>query len=1840
MPDPVNNVAVDPLVKAQELYDRLRSEYAQLRLEQPDIKLPETDSLMQISEPLFYPGSTPDSFFQSFLQKQTDDRGEAGTRGFGNMISAFGEGLRGLNLLGIGVSNRMNPLTGLGVMDPIDPGDSPVDDLGKLVQGKGEEITRSARPATGSLARPAEGLSEYLDPQRALMTIQEQGPQMAAMMAATLANPIAGTIMMGSVEGGNALSEIESFEAQTGEKMDDHTKLLTVAGVGAINAALEKTGIDRIFKAAGPGLRGALVKLMVDPVVEGSTETLQEVTHLLAEAGYKGKVDENFANRLSQSFYGGLILGGAGSAASSVAQATGQQLPADQLPEISPTIDDPSPEAVSTPPLPEIAQQQQPDASTLQESPQVAAPETLPEAPVLEKPPETKQQSDFSSTQVPLPPDLSQKVETATSSLIAPEDLHEKSKPGGPKDGPIDAPHVTIKYGLHTAFAEEVKPDVEGFGPITARVKGVEIFEPEGKDYDVVVLQMVGKRLHDLNKKITKSAGNRVTNTFPTYKPHITLAYVKKGTGQKYANLKTGIEGENVRFDQLQFAGKMGDVVTFNLSAKPTSSTIDELLQNAETKRPPEQKEIRVKHDGPKTVRSWMRANGIKLHSSQIAEYGFGKGSRENKSLMLQIGGGKHSVDDVALQAISAGIIPPPPADTNPADHFMQLVKANATTVDFQESEAEAQMKAGLGIYARSAPGSPDNAAKPAAATNKPPQKKKPPATDKPVAKSKPPEKPELPLHVGQASGMPKKPKKLTKSDYKDAVTLRQIGEHLARSMDYTLGQNVRTGLIRRFTRRALGLYFLKSGIIRVNSLTDIETLAHEFGHMLDEKVFHFSTKLKIARVYRSVKAMEKIADPVKRAQRKQELEEQYGIAPVQTAQHREIMRRELLDFLVAIDYPDSDNLKEGVAEFVNYYVTKSKQAKQFAPTFYEFFEQMLQANENIEIAVKTAQEMYQRFDDQDPRIKARVSKAKTGEPTSTLQSLTLAGKTWYANIIDGSSALRKLEKELRKKRPDLPGVENPLQQVLSLAGVHGKLEAALNHGLWRRRHGGVEIIEDSTPLIGTRKEPGIIHKILRDGRLDEFEDYLIVRRNVELHKNGKGAAATMSKMESLEAIKSFESFNDDFADTAKAIYEFQNWALEYYAHSGKLSAEQVKIIKQQNNYYIPFKRYFAEWETGNFEVGEQQILRDTSSQVVQRIEGGRREIISPIAAVIENTYQLIKNADQNYALQTLIDAFDAIDPSIAQEIPAELVVPVSVLPTNDEDGPQIRYQVKTEKPTEGNIVSVYREGKVKFYDLPKDYYDSIFTLYAPIDKAIQVLAIPSNILRAGAVRFDPTFAVRNVPRDQVSAIFYSKYGYNPFHFLQGMSNAFKKTETYKKFLMSGADQSFLTVVAEQIEKAGKYPSFNKNLESRWTRYRNPFFFFEDINRASEIGTRVGAFANALRKTDDVYAAMQEAREIGGDYAMKGVAMRNVIPLFPFLNARIQHMKQTAISAKRSPGKFVAKGLMYVTAPTIVNYFLNHEDDEVAALYAELPDWRKVSFFNIHIPGTDQFWPVPKGALGILFGTTTEYFLDYLRGEDPEYLGEMSQSFFKDFLPIASWQEIMPQFARPIMEQTFNKIAYTGRPIVPQRLEKLALEAQYTDQTSEVAKKIGSIFGWSPLRIQHFVTSWTAGTGRGFLYSSDEILGLMRLVPVKSDDTWTRMGRLPFLRGLVTSSPIGSRSRSVQEFYGLLDDVDMVNRTVNGYVRDNDDDQAARFLAERPEYKAMYNYYRDNKKEINRFRRELWKLRGMLNEIQSSKEPQAKKVQAKRVLEIQFTKRARTFLDAYAKELFQIKKVK
>ncbi len=98
--------------------------------------------------------------------------------------------------------------------------------------------------------------------------------------------------------------------------------------------------------------------------------------------------------------------------------------------------------------------------------------------------------------------------------------------------GKENEPHVTVLYGFHDdkVNIEDIKKITDKIKiPIKVKLDGISIFE--NKDFDVLKFDISSDELVNLNKKFRENFD--YSSDYPDYHPHLTIAYLKKGEGDK-----------------------------------------------------------------------------------------------------------------------------------------------------------------------------------------------------------------------------------------------------------------------------------------------------------------------------------------------------------------------------------------------------------------------------------------------------------------------------------------------------------------------------------------------------------------------------------------------------------------------------------------------------------------------------------------------------------------------------------------------------------------------------------------------------------------------------------------------------------------------------------------------------------------------------------------------------------------------------------------------------------------------------------------------------------------------------------------------------------------------------------------------------------------------------------------------------------------------------------------------------------------------------------------------------------------------------------------------------------
>jgi hypothetical protein len=173
--------------------------------------------------------------------------------------------------------------------------------------------------------------------------------------------------------------------------------------------------------------------------------------------------------------------------------------------------------------------------------------------------PDAPTKHDYSSTQVNLPDEVAQPLKQL-GAKIPDADLAA--------DGRESDSHITLKYGLHGDSADAARAILEKEPPVKVRFGKTSVFEGvEDGTADAVKVDVDSPDLHRLNKLVADALPH--TDTYPEYKPHATVAYVKPGLGEKYSG-DSSLEGKQITLDRVVFSARAGKQTEIQLKGKPS----------------------------------------------------------------------------------------------------------------------------------------------------------------------------------------------------------------------------------------------------------------------------------------------------------------------------------------------------------------------------------------------------------------------------------------------------------------------------------------------------------------------------------------------------------------------------------------------------------------------------------------------------------------------------------------------------------------------------------------------------------------------------------------------------------------------------------------------------------------------------------------------------------------------------------------------------------------------------------------------------------------------------------------------------------------------------------------------------------------------------------------------------------------------------------------------------------------------------------------------------------------------------------------------------------------------
>lgn len=594
------------------------------------------------------------------------------------------------------------------------------------------------------------------------------------------------------------------------------------------------------------------------------------------------------------------------------------------------------------------------------------------------------------------------------------------------------------------------------------------------------------------------------------------------------------------------------------------------------------------------------------------------------------------------------------------------------------------------------------------------------------------------------------------------------------------------------------------------------------------------------------------------------------------------------------------------------------------------------------------------------------------------------------------------------------------------------------------------------------------VSKTGAENAYDALGNYLIAMRTEELEKHYHDAYARSAGFDEEGTQEIIQNTPESIKKIAQMYWDINTNIVNILQQQGLISKDLAGKLRKYKH-YCPMYRDMSDGITDMDEmIGTIGVFNKGGgyanvSNGIKRIEGGgKRPILDPITSLSQMAVSMISKCERNDVAKTFVKLgqdFSGLGDVVVRD------------PT-----------LKHADPT-AFAFTVWQNGEQVVYRTTPEIYDALTNNDAQTNRfTIKMASSIAQTLRTGAT-ISPSFIVRNLLRDTMSATVNSKTGfYLPFvdnvrgawklHFDKEFSAEYHASGASMSTYMRADADSSRDLTKELLgHKYDSYPVIVKQVRQlisyAWHKY-------EKFGNLIEDSTRAGEFRRARNQGLSIDQAGQLAREITLDFSRHGKKGQIVNKYVPFFNATIQGTDKFIRTFKDNPMRAILNTVIWVILPSLGLWAINHDDD----WYKELDENTKYTNWAIPLPGgTHLLIPKPQ-EVGILFGSGIEAVLNQMTGTDPHGMKEWARQYAEAMTP-----SLYPAVVRPLIEWMTNYSFWTGRNLVPASLQKAPSEMQFTSYTSELAKSLGDTWlaksiKLSPIAIDNWISGWFGSAGR------------------------------------------------------------------------------------------------------------------------------------------------------------------
>ncbi|WP_017445792.1 LPD38 domain-containing protein [Gayadomonas joobiniege] len=738
------------------------------------------------------------------------------------------------------------------------------------------------------------------------------------------------------------------------------------------------------------------------------------------------------------------------------------------------------------------------------------------------------------------------------------------------------------------------------------------------------------------------------------------------------------------------------------------------------------------------------------------------------------------------------------------------------------------------------------------------------------------------------------------------------------------------------------------------------------------------------------------------------------------------------------------------------------------------------------------------------------------------------------------------------KKAEDAVGIKTEDSGYVSArlaTGIGDTMNAVMFYGAPVWKNGVVARKEGTKGLLE-------VLGMLDQKQLNHWLAWMAGNRADKLMEEGRENNLTQAEIDELKALN---KGNEALFNQVKAEYNKINSATLDLAEEAGLIAPDVRK-NYDEEWYVPF---FRESEEGDLDAVLSGPLPRSGianqSGNIQALRGGEQATKDILSNILQRQATLIEASMKNKAMREVAENLNGTE--FMQEVALD------------------KFQKDAERKAR-------RQGRSEFVEVRNNGSDTWYRISDPaLMRALMQLNIkrtdnPLMKLSRAAKRFlttgvtlSPDFIVRNFIRDSVHGWMINK---DEFKFGKdsyiGMKQTWAKDESTLDLMFAGASFQGGYVhandpeqAAQQIRRALRKKGLSKSEIDNYlgTIPKNMGEFFEkyrSFSDAMENANRASTYRRAKEAGKSDKVAAFEAKDFM-DFSLQGnfKAMQFFVDVLPFFNARMQGLYKLYRAGKAQGDdkllKVFSKELAMkgskVAAFSLGLMLLNMDDER----YEELPDWDKDANWHFFLGDTHIRLPKPF-ELGIVFGTVPERMFNFAVGKQN---GEDVKRSAVHALVTTMAINPIPQLILPGVESYMNYQIFGGRPIEGFGDQFKRPQDRYSNYTTETAKAMGELFGYSPKKIEHLVQGYAGTLGMYVLGASDMLANSVAVLTGNGEFKVNELDDIRFVRSFIKHGEVGS-SYYRERFYELLKDVNAANNQYKTALQERDVEAAKDIL--------------------------------------------------------------------------------